>query len=153
MSLTIQSQLTCCICKENKSTSEFPKSKNRPTGFSGKCKVCNTHATYAWQEKNKERYGYRIARNHSKIRGHPFTLTFEAYTKIVENPCYYCEEKLWSKPGQYGSSLDRIDNSVGYVEGNILPCCWNCNCARNAVYTVDEWKVGIKAIQEFRRTK
>jgi hypothetical protein len=31
------------------------------------------------------------------------------------------------------NGIDRIDSSIGYVEGNIVPCCKACNMAKNTM--------------------
>lgn len=145
--------IVCYACKKEKPLSEFPKSKRRKSGHSGTCKPCNTKGAYDWQEKNKERYGYRIAKHNSKKRGHAFNLEFEDYLNIVKDPCHYCGSMLWNKSGHYGAQVDRIDNSKGYEIGNLLPCCWECNHGRSDAYTVEEWKVMIKAVMAFRKRK
>lgn len=29
------------------------------------------------------------------------------------------------------SGIDRVDNSIGYTEGNVVPCCITCNKAKS----------------------
>jgi hypothetical protein len=78
-----------------------------------------------------------------------FSLTLEEYVKLLKNPCYYCEVSLenWS-----GGSLDRINNdkSIGYRVDNVLPCCGNCNILRGNRLTVEETKIVVKALLEYR---
>ena len=31
------------------------------------------------------------------------------------------------------SGMDRIDSSLGYIEGNVVPCCAQCNIAKNTL--------------------
>lgn len=46
------------------------------------------------------------------------------------------EDDFWGKYCNYCGDLnikngiDRVDNSKGYVEGNCVPCCPNCNAAK-----------------------
>lgn len=64
-------------------------------------------------------------------------------TPLLSQPCYYCgtKEKV---------SIDRIDNYKGYIEGNCLPCCTQCNLVRGYTLTVEETKVAIQAVINFR---
>lgn len=54
-------------------------------------------------------------------------LTEAQYTKLVTRPCSYCGETKFES----GVGLDRIDNQIGYVRGNVLPCCHFCNVMKN----------------------
>lgn len=57
--------------------------------------------------------------------------------------CYYCGVN----PMQSGTvnGLDRIDNTMGYKRGNVLPCCTNCNMARGE-YSVLEFVTKMRRI-------
>lgn len=52
--------------------------------------------------------------------GIPFQLSPEKYMNFIHAHCFYC-----NKPSPVG--IDRIDNSQGYLENNIVPCCACCN--------------------------
>lgn len=56
-----------------------------------------------------------------------WTLTFDEFQAIVSCNCYYCNRSI---ADETGSGLDRIDNSKGYVPGNVNPCCADCNRRR-----------------------
>lgn len=78
------------------------------------------------------------------------TISLNDYTKLIQNPCYYCERTL---PSSRCTGLDRIDNSKGYEVENVLPCCGECNVIRCNKLTVEETKVVITALWNFRRGK
>jgi hypothetical protein len=42
------------------------------------------------------------------------------------------------KHGQ-GHQLDRKDNHLGYLPGNVAPCCGRCNAAKGSRYSYEEW--------------
>lgn len=46
-----------------------------------------------------------------------------------------------------------MDNSKGYVLGNVSACCGECNVIRSNKLTVAETKVVISALWAYRRTK
>ena len=48
------------------------------------------------------------------------------------------------------NGLDRIDPLKGYTKDNVLPCCKRDNYIRNKFLTVDETKVVVMALEEFR---
>lgn len=54
-------------------------------------------------------------------------LTEEEFYSIVSEPCEYCglENEVTTATG-----LDRLDNTLGYILGNVVSCCTECNLAR-----------------------
>lgn len=52
-----------------------------------------------------------------------FSMTLKNFSKFVNLPCWYC--------GGKGYGIDRLDISRGYSFDNIVPCCWECNGAKN----------------------
>lgn len=68
---------------------------------------------------------------------------------IINKPCVYCGDT-------HRIGCDRIDNNIGHIKSNVIPCCYECNCARNNNFTVDEMKLigqTIKQIKESRNNK
>lgn len=49
-----------------------------------------------------------------------YKLTDEEAISIMNNPCFYCGDKI-------PVGIDRIDSSVGYIKENCVPCCSTCN--------------------------
>jgi len=78
-------------------------------------------------------------------------ITFEQYIEIMkENKCYYCDVSL---TGSAGHSLDRIDNSKGYLVTNVKPCCRVCNTIMSD-FTVEELRSRVyKLISRMERLK
>lgn len=86
-------------------------------------------------------------KSRSKIKNWDFTLTKEQFTNLVLKNCHYCgakpnsfrQDRVKSKRNMDCSfllnGLDRIDSSKGYIDGNIVTCCEDCNKAkRNLSY-------------------
>ena len=64
---------------------------------------------------------FKCYKSGAKQRNIEFSLTFEEFEKYWNNKCYYCEEKI------DGVGIDRVDNSIGYLNDNIVACCGICN--------------------------
>lgn len=73
-------------------------------------------------------------------------LTLDFFKSEIEKGCVYCEDKE-------SVGLDRVDNSQGHHKGNVVPCCYVCNCARNNNFSFDEMKVIGLSIKEVKRTR
>jgi hypothetical protein len=88
----------------------------------------------------------------AKRRGLMFTLSLEEFLRITGMPCHYCG-RTWSsehprpiysknskRPNLVGklkingtykhNGIDRIDSDIGYVSDNCVPCCADCNFAK-----------------------
>ena len=77
---------------------------------------------------------YRTYKNSAKWRGYIFKLSSKIFKKITQQRCYYCGVKPSQKSRLRGcdgtymfNGIDRVDNSKGYIEGNIVACCKWCN--------------------------
>lgn len=66
---------------------------------------------------------FNILRGNGRVRNIPFHISIEEYSSIINHPCYYCGGSL----PEAGGGIDRIDNSKGYILGNVRPCCSDCN--------------------------
>lgn len=83
-----------------------------------------------------------------------FSLSDDEFKELIYSNCYYCGKEpsqVMRSRSSNGNILyngiDRIDNSKGYVRGNVVPCCRQCNIAKRD-HTVKEFKAWIKAIYE-----
>lgn len=86
---------------------------------------------------------YRNYTNNAEARGYEMSLTLDDVKEIISQPCHYCGRK--DKQGfDFGSKrypdrkfhytgIDRVDNKIGYVKGNCVPCCTVCNRAKNGM--------------------
>jgi hypothetical protein len=63
---------------------------------------------------------YATCRRGAVTRNLEFSLSLEDFVAYKLMPCFYCGD-----PSKVG--IDRIDNSKGYVRGNMVACCFECN--------------------------
>ncbi|SAK95927.1 hypothetical protein AWB76_07220 [Caballeronia temeraria] len=120
---------TCTKCGESKTTSEF--FSNGRGGKQACCKVCHS-AVMAEQYKLPSRlvrsrfYAYR---SHDKVKARSNDLTLEFFLERIERPCEYCGTT------SHPRGLDRLDNSLGHLMTNVVPCCAECNRLRSDVHS------------------
>ena len=69
--------------------------------------------------------------NSAYQRGLLYDLSETFLFSSIKMNCHYCG-KHPSKPHRkcetfLYNGLDRVDNSIGYIESNVVPCCYICN--------------------------
>lgn len=82
-----------------------------------------------------------------------FKLSVGEVWRLSTSPCFYCASPPANKLGinlnrQRGfehlrtSGIDRVNPQQGYVRGNVVSCCWNCNSIKGCM-TMEEalWQV------------
>lgn len=71
----------------------------------------------------------------ARRRGMTWELTEDHVRGLMERNCFYCG----SAPGNVSSGrtgdfvysgIDRIENAVGYLDYNVVSCCFQCNTAK-----------------------
>lgn len=74
--------------------------------------------------------------------GQDYTLTREQFIQLISVPCHYCGEEnsaKWVRRGRTFAytGIDRVDSSLGYAMGNVVPCCTYCNRAKSNQTTAE----------------
>lgn len=80
-------------------------------------------------------------------RGHSFELTWDEFYELIISNCYYCSRPPTQSRDKKFNGIDRKDNTLGYILGNVVPCCITCNKAK-ASSSLDEFKEYIKQVYE-----
>ena len=74
---------------------------------------------------------WRAARVACSRRGLQFDLTCEQFAEIAAKDCHYCghapSTRKFRAPWMVRNGIDRVDNALGYVPENCVPCCKDCN--------------------------
>ena len=163
----------CSCCKTEKliNSNNFCSDKNRYLGFSYRCKECDR----AKKDNRKERYKNLTNQQKEvyKAKNRKYTSSglgratalICSYRKadlkkgqlcdldrlflvneIFSSKCVYCGETE-------NLGCDRLDNKIGHVKTNVVPCCKLCNTTRMDNFTHDEMLLiggAIKKIKEQR---
>lgn len=104
-----------------------------------------------------ERQILRRVKHDAKRGGREFDVSIDTFAKLIHLPCYYCGSqdmnaaivkmtdenfKPYTMILRY-NGIDRIDNSIGYVDDNCVPCCFICNRAKRELSFEDftDWIV------------
>ena len=66
-----------------------------------------------------------------------------AMENIFSKPCVYCGDT-------YRIGADRISNDKGHTKDNIVPCCFECNCAKNDNFSYEEMLIIGKTIAKVK---
>lgn len=105
------------------------------------------------------RQAHNSYRSHARRRGYEFDLTVEQFRSVTQRPCQYCgsppdntHKPARPRPGAEPyiySGIDRVDNSVGYIESNVVPCCHICNRAKSDM-SLDAFHAWISRIRRMK---
>src|SRR5690606_16945093 len=112
-----------------------PKAQNiiaEPPPFvepQSEAQLLEIRAIKKWMFKQKE----------AKSRGIDFELSVEEMKELIQkNQCYYSGIELKHYEDEGGDpppdqfTIDRVDNKLGYVKGNVVPCSYEVNAIKSA---------------------
>ncbi len=108
---------------------------------------------------------YKTYRKSARDRTLEFSLPFEEFHKLAKQNCHYCNAEPKETRERYGgriskktglrresfslpykfSTIDRIDNTKGYISGNCRSSCIQCNMMKMH-YTESDFLNKIKSI-------
>lgn len=90
----------------------------------------------------------------AKARSLPFELSFDDFVELTKGDCFYCGAEPHRSyrgnrtSGRYTyNGIDRCDNALGYIKGNVVSCCFTCNSAKHTM-SLAEFYAWIKRIYE-----
>lgn len=126
------------------------KEGNNSSGKSRSCGFCS----HVFPERPIQET-MKIYQSNAAKAGREFSLSAEEFGKIISQDCFYCgkppvanNKKFVDKNRNFKrNGIDRVNNSLGYVAGNVLPCCFTCNRAKMKM-SVDEFLNWVKEIYE-----
>jgi hypothetical protein len=69
-----------------------------------------------------------------KKKGRDNDIPLDVFTSLIQAPCDYCGTT------EEARGLDRLDNSLGHLLSNVVPCCASCNSVRNDIFTPEQMR-------------
>jgi hypothetical protein len=160
MNITIEVPLpstpvkSCSKCRQWKpETAEFFNlQKHGKRGLTADCRECHKlrmrQVNKIQYAKNREREMIDSYAKSDAKNGRLTTITTEWMKEnITSKPCFYCE----TIEAPRGS--DRLDNGIGHVPENVVPCCKLCNKTRNNHFSPDEMKLLGQVIKKIRKAR
>lgn len=88
-------------------------------------------------------YRYKTCRYAALKRNYEFSLSFEQFMLLWRVPCFYCGSEMTN------IGIDRIDNTLGYFIGNIVPCDSSCNFAKSS-HSMEKFTSWIERAYKFQ---
>lgn len=77
---------------------------------------------------------YSLYKQSASRRKHSFEISKQEFKDITKRNCYLCNRTPSNKmdnKGEYGhyyyNGIDRVDNTMGYINSNCQACCGDCN--------------------------
>lgn len=97
----------------------------------------------AHRQKNPVPYVLADCRKFDKRSGWVSDLTTRFVEELLSKPCSYCGEE------EGRMSLDRIDNSIGHLQSNVVTSCLRCNYVRRDMPS-EAWALVARGMREAR---
>lgn len=133
---THSSHLIKCKCGAEMVTRKTKLSKLILSGGSRELQKCCKKCILTSNRENKSKdlfYGkiYSHYKSSAKKRNLDFNLSKLTAVNLFESNCVFCGDKASNNFDNVTyTGIDRIDSSKGYIEGNVQPCCKQCNVAK-----------------------
>ncbi len=91
-----------------------------------------------------------------------FELSFDEFYAMTQQTCHYCgvqpslttqmDRRLTAIPFTF-NGIDRVDNTKGYIKGNVVACCRTCNFMKHSMNQQAFIEQAIKIADHSRMTK
>jgi hypothetical protein len=110
----------CCLeCNNSKGIAD-PMTFVRKAYYRARRKYFDEHVDIWFEYNNKPKLcQYKKSAEKKNV---PFDLSKEKFNELIISDCEYCQRAPTTCFG-----VDRVDPTEGYVIGNVVPCCWDCN--------------------------
>lgn len=149
-SIKVERGYLCNICGTSDVSlliKKFDKNKQH-AGYYRRCRSCEQERWYEWRANpsNLCRVIYKDISQRNRLLGTVGDLTIGDIAVVIKDGCSYCGE------AHLRMTLDRIDNSTGYIKANVTSACIRCNLTRNSM-PYEAWLCVAKGMKEAREKK
>jgi hypothetical protein len=79
-----------------------------------------------------------------------FDLSFLVLKNLMEQKKCFYTGRVFDGKGDYALSIDRIDNKIGYIDGNVVACTVEINRKKTDI-TIEEIEMIYKAIKKTKK--
>lgn len=159
----------CSKCKDSKSLSEFGKRSSNKDGYNYYCKACERATSQSYRDSHRDKANksasdsrkrlpwhtrlFRGTRSSAATRNLEHTITEQDILDLWEHQsgrCYWLgiqmtEDYVGSRHPA-SPSLDRLDNSKGYTQDNVVLTSTFANLGRSNT-TVEDFSAFIKLLR------
>lgn len=147
--------LKCIKCKKEFIKEFFTNKKGK---IGDKCQDClkNQYEYDNLRLSKSERQGIKNniseIRNRAKTSNREINLTDTEIINLICNPCVYCGVLTHPENLKANNGIDRVDNNKGYIRGNVVSACWDCNRMKHALELKKFYKCCSNIIKYFGST-
>lgn len=97
---------------------------------------------------------FNLLKYHAKKRNRSVKISYADFLTFTRQPaCHYCNNPIewlahFKRSGNCRYNIDRKDSKKGYVKGNCVVCCWQCNSSKNNKFSYDDWYAMTKVLRD-----
>jgi len=131
MEYSISMEATSCVCGEVIKSKDYLR-----------CSSCRESRRIRQKKQRltpegKAKIMIKEAKARAKKKGIKFSLSDETITSIIEivkkGYCQFSKHKFeFISSSPWAPTIDRINSSKGYVDGNVWVVCWIHNCSKHS---------------------
>ena len=126
----------CKTCAEDKSEEDFYFTDKAARRRASLCRSCAIRYQQEYNRASPKKYLIRSAKTRARIKGLEFSITEEDLVIPTHCPVLGIELRTSSGCGQgplgpNSLTLDRINNDLGYISGNVEVISWRANSLKS----------------------
>lgn len=123
----------------------------------GICRSCSCKKTIKIAQLSNRLRPFEAKYNIFKYKCPETDISYDDYLEFTKIPnCHYCEQTMpWQPFGENnpGFWLDRKDNNLGHLNGNLVVCCGVCNKTKRDEFTYEEFLQLAPVLKKIRENR
>jgi len=132
----------CTQCGELKTLDQFTKWSGSKNGHRSYCKACNAKYMSNYYRNTIKGWYHKLLYK-AKTDKTDFNLSLQDIKTLSEQAnCYYCQRQVTRGMGRKhhltDRTVDRKDNTKGYIKGNVVVACRRCNLMKGEWLTAEQ---------------